>query len=195
MILRTTHTPQTKEPIDLNIYVDADWAGCPSTRKSTNGFIVTMMGSVAQFGSRTQAVVALPSAESELYAIGTGAHEGLHIANFIKEAATTTTKVNIRIHTDSTSGKSIATKIGSSKKAKHIDLKYLFIQQLAQSMSRQRCSTNTFTWRAFNAHNTTTEHRPYKQFHNRGSTNACTTRTWARQAMAHYLSYYVHTMS
>ena len=61
-----------------------------------------MMGSVVQFGSRTQAVVALSSvssAESELYAIGTGAQEGLHIANFIKEA--TTTKVNIRIHTDS----------------------------------------------------------------------------------------------
>ena len=74
---------------------------------------------------------ALSSAESELYAIGTGAQEGLHIANFIKEA--TTTKVNIRIHTDSTSGKSIATRIGSSKKAKHIDLKYLFIQQLVQS--------------------------------------------------------------
>ena len=90
-----------------------------------------MMGSVVQFGSRTQAVVELSSAESELYAIGTGAQEGLHIANFIKEA--TTTKVNIRIHTDSTSGKSIATRIGSSKKAKHIDLKYLFIQQLVQS--------------------------------------------------------------
>ena len=131
MILRTTHTPQTKEPIDLNIDVDADWAGCPSARKSTSGFIVTIMGSVVQFGSRTQAVVALSSAESELYALGTGAQEGLHIANFIKEA--TTTKVNIRIHTDSTSGKSTATRIGSPKKAKRIDLKYLFIQQLVQS--------------------------------------------------------------
>ena len=132
MILRTTHTPQTKEPIDLNIYVDADWAGCPSARKSTSGFVVTMMGSVVQFGTRTQAV------ESELYAIGTGAQEGLHIANFIKEA--TTTKVNIRTHTDSTSGKSIATRIGS----KHIDLKYLFIQQLVQSriLSIHKISTH-----------------------------------------------------
>ena len=104
-----------------------------------------MMGSVVQFGSRTQAVVALSSvssAESELYAIGTGAQEGLHIANFIREA--TTTKVNIRIHTDSTSGKSIATRIGSSKKAKHIDLKYLFIQQLVQSgiLSIHKISTH-----------------------------------------------------
>ena len=67
-----THTPQTTEPIDVNIYVDAGLAGCPNTRKSTSGFIITMMGSVVQFGSRTQAVVALSSAESELYAIGTG---------------------------------------------------------------------------------------------------------------------------
>ena len=64
------------------------------------------------------------------------------IANFIKEA--TTTKANIRIHTDSTSGKSIATRIGSSKKAKHIDLKYLFIQQLVQSgiLSIHKISTH-----------------------------------------------------
>ena len=114
----------------------------PRHKKSTSGFIVTMMGSVVQFGSRTQAVIALSSAESELYAIGAGAQEGLHIANFIKEA--TTTKVNTRIHTDSTSGKSIATRIDSSKKAKRIDLKYLFIQQLVQSgiLSIHKISTH-----------------------------------------------------
>ena len=36
----------------------------------------------------------------------------------------------MRIHTDSSSGKSIATRVGTSKKAKHIDLKHLFIEQL-----------------------------------------------------------------
>ena len=39
-------------------------------------------------------------------------------------------KINIRIHTDSSSRKSMATRIGSSKKDKHIELKHLFIQQL-----------------------------------------------------------------
>ena len=39
-------------------------------------------------------------------------------------------KINIGIHTDSSSGKSMATRIGSSMKAKHIELKHLFIQQL-----------------------------------------------------------------
>jgi hypothetical protein len=50
----------------------------------------------------------------------------------IKEAMTGA-KVNVRIHTDPTSGKSIATRIGSSKKVQHIDLKYLFIQQLVHN--------------------------------------------------------------
>ena len=39
-------------------------------------------------------------------------------------------KINIRMHTDSSSGKSMATRIGASKKAKYIELKHLFIQQL-----------------------------------------------------------------
>ena len=36
-------------------------------------------------------------------------------------------KINIKIHTDSSSGKSMATRIGFSRKAKHIELKHLFI--------------------------------------------------------------------
>ena len=60
------------------------------------------------------------------------ATEALHVSNFLLEAMNTA-KVMTRIHTDSTSGKSIATRIGSCKKAKHIELKHLFVQQLVQS--------------------------------------------------------------
>ena len=56
-------------------------------------------------------------------------NRSLHISNLLKEALNMK-KINIRIRTDSASGKSMATRIGSSKKAKHIELKHLFIQQL-----------------------------------------------------------------
>ena len=114
---------------DVDVYVDSDWAGCATTRKSTSGFVIKFMGAAIHFGSRTQSTIALSSAEAELYAINTGATEALHIRSFLTEALNKK-KVNIRIHTDSSSGKSIATRIGSSKKAKHIELKHLFIQQL-----------------------------------------------------------------
>ena len=116
---------------DLDVFVDSDWAGCATTRRSTSGFAIKFMGSTIHFGSRTQATIALSSAEAELYAINTGATESLHIRNILQEALNIK-KVNIRIHTDSSSGKSMATRIGSSKKAKHIELKHLFIQQLVQ---------------------------------------------------------------
>ena len=57
--------------------------------------------------------------DSTLYGTGTGGQE-----TFPQD------KVNMRIHTNSSSGKSIATRIRTSKKA--IEPKYLFIQQLVQ---------------------------------------------------------------
>ena len=54
----------------------------------------------------------------------------LHISNFIKEAFEART--NIRIHTDGSAAKSITMKEGASKKAKRIELRHLFIQQLVK---------------------------------------------------------------
>lgn len=71
------------------------------------------------------------STEAELYTINTGATEALHLRNLLIELLNIN-NVNIKIHTDSPSGKSMARRIGSSRKAKHIDLKHVFIQQLIQ---------------------------------------------------------------
>ena len=128
IIRPTIKVPESTVP-DLNVYVDSDWAGCHVTRKSTAGFVITMLGATINYGSRTQATIALSSAEAELYAINTGATEALHLKGLCEEL-TNIKKINIRIHTDSSSGKSMATRIGTSRKAKHIELRHLFIQQL-----------------------------------------------------------------
>ena len=69
------------------------------------------------------------SAIFQLYAIGTGATGALHARNFLQEAMNTA-KVMTRIHTDSASGKSVATRIRSSKKAEHIELRHLSVKQV-----------------------------------------------------------------
>ena len=135
----------TDQLTEINIitHVDADWAGCPTTRRSTTGFCIFLLGTCVHYGSRTQATVALSSAESELYAIGTGATESLHLVHFLKETFGNSIKITLQICTDSSAGKSIATRIGSSKKAKHIELKYLFMRQLVQSNILQICKIRT----------------------------------------------------
>ena len=115
--------------LDLDCYVDSDWAGCRSTRKSTSGTVVQILNSTVSFGSRTQGTIALSSGEAELYAIGQGTSEALYIRNLITEAKLAKS-ININIHTDSTAGKSMATRFGTSKKTKHVELRFLYVQEL-----------------------------------------------------------------
>ena len=111
--------------LDLDCYVDSDWAGCRSTRKSTSGTVVQILNSTVSFGSRTQGTIALSSGEAELYAIGQGTSEALYIRNLITEA-----KLAKSINIDSTAGKSVATRFGTSKKTKHVELRFVYVQEL-----------------------------------------------------------------
>ena len=107
----TTHYKQVIRPTVklteathvLNVYVDRDWAGCVGTRKSTTGFSITFLGATISYGSRTQATIALPSAEAKLYAINTGSTEALHFQNLLTDLLNSN-RANIKNHTDSSSG-------------------------------------------------------------------------------------------
>jgi hypothetical protein len=57
---------QGSHPYDIQIYTDANWAGCGLTRKSTSGVLVHLLGVTVAFSSKTQATHAIPSAESAL---------------------------------------------------------------------------------------------------------------------------------
>ena len=61
----------------LFVYVDSDWAGCKSTRKSTSGGAVTWGGGLLKSRSRTQGCVALSSGEAEYYGIVKAASVGI----------------------------------------------------------------------------------------------------------------------
>ena len=118
-----------KTKLDLEVYVDSDWAGCTETRKSTTGVIIKLLGCCVMALSRTQNTRALSSGEAELYAIGTGTCEALHLRNFLIESKLAA-QVNVLEYTDSTAGKAMASRFGTSKKTRHVALKYLFVQDL-----------------------------------------------------------------
>ena len=52
--------------LDLDCYVDSDWARCRRTRKSTSGTVVQILKSTVSFGSRTQGTIALTPDEAEI---------------------------------------------------------------------------------------------------------------------------------
>ena len=141
--LRPTHMlTDWKSSLELVCFVDSDWAGCSKTRKSTSGSTVQLLGSPIVHTSRTQATVALSSGEAELYAIGQGINEALYVKSIILEAEFAR-KVRITVHTDSTAGKSIASRFGTGKRTKHIELRYLYMQNLIDAGMLRVCKIGT----------------------------------------------------
>ena len=117
--------------LDVVAYVDSDWAGCVQTRKSTSGVSVFFNGCLIASQSRTQQTIATSSGEAELYSIGLGTSECLFLKPLLIEM-NITSRVNIRVFTDSSAGKSMSTRFGASKKTRHVELRFLFMQELVQ---------------------------------------------------------------
>ena len=125
------HSKQTTFDIDLR-GLRLGRLRCFTTKHFRHGLLY-FLGALITSQSRTQATVALSSGEAELYAIGLGVSESLFIRSLLLESQLSK-NVNIRIHTDSTAGKSMATRFGTSKKTKHnVQLRFLFIQELVAS--------------------------------------------------------------
>ena len=112
----------------MTIHVDSDWAGCGRTRRSTSGGVITCGRHVLRTWSSTQPVVALSSAEAELYAMVEGTTRGLGLQTMLKEMGV---KTSLVLATDSSGAKSHSSTRGLGR-MRHIEVKNLFLQDLVQ---------------------------------------------------------------
>jgi hypothetical protein len=62
---------ETERPSQIIVWVDADWAGEQTTRRSTSGGVLQLGSSCLRSWARVQPCVSLSSAESEYYALCT----------------------------------------------------------------------------------------------------------------------------
>ena len=72
-------------PLHINTYCYSDWTTDIESRKSTSGTVTSVLGVPLAFNSRTLSTVATSSAEAELYAIGLGISDSLHIYQLLQE--------------------------------------------------------------------------------------------------------------
>jgi hypothetical protein len=70
---------------NLVAYSDADWAGCPDTRRSTSGFCIFLGDNLISWSSRRQPTVSRSSAEAEYRAVATAVAETCWLRNLLLE--------------------------------------------------------------------------------------------------------------
>jgi hypothetical protein len=61
--------------IDLTVYIDADWGGCPDTHRSTSSFAVFLGDNLVSWSSKRQPAVSCFSVEVEYCAVANGVAE------------------------------------------------------------------------------------------------------------------------
>ena len=121
--------------IEIQAFADSDWAGCTKTCRSTSGPSLCLWGVTRATSSRTQATQALRSAEAELYAMGMAIQDALHLQSLLRELKLTqlAKPFELTVYTDSSSGKALASRLGLTRKSKHVQLRLLFMQDLVAS--------------------------------------------------------------
>ena len=111
-------------PAGLDTYVDSDWAGCKTSGRSTSGGAVLHGWHVIKSWSTTQAIVAMSSAEAELYAMTKGAANTLGIMSLGGDFGMS---LNAKVHTDASAALGIVNRQGLGK-LRHIRVQYLWLQ-------------------------------------------------------------------
>jgi hypothetical protein len=114
-----------RTPVRIDGYSDSDWAGDRSTRRSASGGCLLHGLHWVKGWAKSQQVIALSSAEAELYAMTRTCSETIGAQSILNDLMSS---VRVRVHVDSSVAISLAHREGLGK-AKHIAIQHLWMQE------------------------------------------------------------------
>jgi hypothetical protein len=120
------YKPNDRETVD--IYTDADYAGCRRTGKSTTGMVTMFSGGAINWASQLQPVVATSTTVAEIVAASEGAREAEWIWQLLDSLTKMTGKPTIWV--DNEAAVKLAHNPEHHKRTKHLAVKYFYIRDL-----------------------------------------------------------------
>jgi hypothetical protein len=112
----------------LVAYTDADWAGCPDTRRSTSGFCVFLGDALVSWSSKRQTTVSRSSAEAEYRGIANAVAECSWLRHLLDELHHGVRQATI-VYCDNVSSVYMSRNSVHHRRTKHIELDIHFVRE------------------------------------------------------------------
>jgi hypothetical protein len=114
-------------PVDLTAYSDADWAGCPDTRKSTSGYTVFLGDNLVSWSSKRQHTVSRSSAEAEYREVANAVAETTWLQQLLHELHTPPSHSTL-VYCDNVSVVYLSTNPVQHQRTKHVEIDLHFVR-------------------------------------------------------------------
>jgi hypothetical protein len=116
-------------PVDsLTGYSDADWAGCPDSRRSTSGFCVFLSDNPISWSSKRQTTVSQSSAEAEYRAVAHVVAECCWIRQLLQELHVPLSSATV-VYCDNVSAVYMMANPVHHRRTKHIEIDIHFVRE------------------------------------------------------------------
>jgi len=112
----------------LTAYSDADWAGCPDTRRSTSGFCVYLGDNLVSWSSKRQTTVSRSSAEAEYRAVAHVVAECCWLRQLLQELHISIPLATV-VYCDNVSAVYMAANPVHHRCTKHIEIDIHFVYE------------------------------------------------------------------
>ncbi|XP_050231789.2 uncharacterized mitochondrial protein AtMg00810-like [Mercurialis annua] len=119
----TSHTT-----LDLSAFSDSDWAGCPSTRRSTTGYCTFLGSNPISWCAKKQQTVSRSSTEAEYRAMAHTAAEVTWLTFILKDLGVSLSQTPV-LYCDNLSALHMTINPVFHARSKHIELDYHFVRE------------------------------------------------------------------
>ncbi|GJZ85396.1 ribonuclease H-like domain-containing protein, partial [Tanacetum coccineum] len=113
----------------LVAYSDADWAGCPTTRRFTSGYCVFLGNNFLSWSSKRQFTLSRSSAEAEYRGVANAVAETCWLHNLLRELHTPLSTATI-VYCDNVGAIYLSSNLVQHQRTKHIEIDIHFIHDL-----------------------------------------------------------------